>query len=444
MCSHEKNMGRYLVGRSDDISVSCKPQEVYEEYSSPVLREDNQQNSPSRQMPVRQANPRKTMSEYEYAVWWSCVVEPGDYFASHLRSVCGEEEAQRWACAPRITSLPDSLYAVAAPEHWEKTWHRWKARIDMVNIEKELSIVHRIGGYVLTPDSAQWPHMLKDLGPVMPSALWVKGRISSQPCVALVGARASTRAGERTCRDMAVALTDKGFTVVSGGAIGIDAAAHHGAVDAGGKTYALMAGGLGALYPATNRELFEKIVSTGGALISEVPPSWRPARWRFLARNRLIAALSMGVVVIEASYRSGALATARHGVELGREVGAVPGSVDGVMSQGCHELIRQGGILIRHAEDIQRMIYPFADVNESVGYDHPHQKTRVVSGIETLPEEQRRVWEAMPLHSAVTVEKLSYSSGLSRSEVLSALAYLDLAGWVSAHSRGWRRIQKNK
>jgi len=186
----------------------------------------------------------------------------------------------------------------------------------------------------------------------------VRAPLLDRPPVAIVGSRACTRVGEKTAADMGYELASKGMCVVSGGAFGIDIAAHRGALASPpGPTIAVMAGGLERPYPVAHRQHFDEIVShEAGALMSEVPPRWRPARWRFLTRNRVIAALAQATIVVEADQRSGALATARRAMELRRHVGAVPGPVTSAMSRGCHRLIREGGTLIRDSADVIEMV----------------------------------------------------------------------------------------
>ncbi|WP_051259240.1 DNA-processing protein DprA [Schaalia suimastitidis] len=373
------------------------------------------------------------------AIWWSCVAEPSDTMASQLRHLLGDHEARQWASAQKPGALPAAAYATIGAQEWTTAWKRWYPRASNVSVDQEMMVLERIGGGIVTASNPRWPQGVADLGHWAPRLLWVLGQLPLCPMVAVVGARASSPMGEQTARDLSVDLASRGFGTISGGAFGIDAAAHRGSLDAGAPTVAYMAGGIGVPYPQAHRELFSDIVRAGGAIVSEVPPSWRPARWRFLARNRLIAAASNGIVVVEAALRSGALATARQGMEIGREVGAVPGPVTATMSQGCHELIRNGATLIRHAADIAEMLAPYhraIQEHEAPIFGMPVEKDH---GVDALPIAQRRVWDALPARSGCSTDTLVNAAGLSRQEVLAALARLELSGWVCGDPRGWRR-----
>lgn len=207
----------------------------------------------------------------------------------------------------------------------------------------------------LHPGDECWPTSLDDL-PDAPSALYALGdvtllRAAATAGLSIVGARASTSYGDRVTSDLVGAMgADR--IVVSGGAYGVDAAAHRSALARGVATIAVLPGGLDRLYPAGNRGLFERIFASGGLIVSEKPVGTAPTRNAFLERNRLVAALTPATVVVEAGPRSGSLDTARRAKELGRRVGAVPGPITSTTSTGCHNLIRSGGaVLISTPED---------------------------------------------------------------------------------------------
>lgn len=207
-----------------------------------------------------------------------------------------------------------------------------------------------LDGWICFPDSPQWPERLNDLGDAKPFCLWVQGILptADQETVALVGARASTSYGNTVATDFAYDLANMGLCVISGGAYGIDAAAHRGAMEGtrdnttAAPTVAVICGGLANLYPAGNTEMFKNIVRQGGAVVTEMPPSARPARWRFLARNRIIAAWSDALLVVEASTRSVAIGAALDAHRLGRNLGAVPGPITSMTSKGCHNMLSDG------------------------------------------------------------------------------------------------------
>ncbi len=214
--------------------------------------------------------------------------------------------------------------------------------------ERDIATIERLGGRLLIPEDEEWPDALLDLDLVhQPICLWARGGNgfeipAEHRSVALVGSRDSTNYGNAVTADLAASLSHRGFSVVSGGAYGIDATAHRAAMATGGApTLAVSACGLDRYYPAGNEDLLRTIANQG-MLISEVPPGTAPTRWRFLQRNRIMAALSAVTVVVEARWRSGALNTVRHAIDLNREVGAVPGSVHSANSAGCHRLLREG------------------------------------------------------------------------------------------------------
>lgn len=199
--------------------------------------------------------------------------------------------------------------------------------------------IEELGAQFITPDLDQWPQQLNDLV-VPPIGLVVKGDIESlsQPSIAIVGTRNPTQYGSRIASDFAAGFVDREWNIVSGGAYGIDSAAHRGALVAEGRTIAVIASGIDSAYPAGNARLFEEIAENG-AIVSEVIPGVIAMPHRFLTRNRLIAALSQSTLVVEAAFRSGSLRTARDAAELMRPVMAIPGPINSPSSEGCHRLI---------------------------------------------------------------------------------------------------------
>ncbi len=207
------------------------------------------------------------------------------------------------------------------------------------------------------PGHADFPNNLYALGERMPVGLWYTGDIqkANPLSVSIVGSRTATTYGQNVAADFAMQLANLNINVVSGGAFGIDAAAHHGALVGNGFTIAIMAGGVDVHYPKTNSRLFERILEQG-LLLSEVPPGTVPIRHRFLIRNRLIAAYSNSTLVVEARIKSGAMSTAGEATLIGRDVMAVPGSIHSASSAGCHQLIRDGAILVSSVREICELI----------------------------------------------------------------------------------------
>lgn len=311
---------------------------------------------------------------------------------------------------------------------------RLAARLPRAAELDEDRVCRTLGARLLVPGDAEWPVALDALG-APPWCLWVRGPLAldevGERSVAVVGARASTAYGEEVAVRLSFALAERGFTVVSGAAYGIDGAAHRAALSADGPTVAALAGGVDVPYPRANADLIAQI-GARGLLLSETPPGGAPARMRFLARNRLIAALAAGTVVVEAGLRSGARSTAREARELGRHVMAVPGPVTSVMSAGCHEEIRAGATLVTDAAEVAELV-------GRVGADLAPVKRGQVLPEDALPDEQRRVWQWLRPRSSVDVDELVVRSGLELGEVLVALGELEDLGLAEQLLDGWRR-----
>jgi DNA processing protein len=212
----------------------------------------------------------------------------------------------------------------------------------------------RFGAELVTPEHPHWPTRINDLGHSAPVALWVRGNteyLVDEASIAIVGARAATGYGEHVTMEITSGLVERGYTIVSGAAYGIDGMAHRAALASTGRTVAYLAGGVDRFYPSGHDALLARIVETG-AVVSELPGGSSPTKWRFLMRNRLIAASTKATLVVEAAWRSGSLNVAGHAVALGRPLGAVPGPVTSAASAGCHRLIREfGARLITNADE---------------------------------------------------------------------------------------------
>lgn len=408
---------------------------------------------------------------------WSRLAEPADRAAALLISRLGASGALEWllgpaldddgkarpAPAPPVRTPGDQARASAA---WGKAAARWAPRLSGLDIRRELEVLERLGGSLVLPGDAWWPQGLDELDQP-PACLWVRGDPALLACrsdgadstmrpsdpgrfrqdlvaqgpatglsLALVGSRASTRYGEQVASQMAAQLADHGAVVVSGGAYGIDAAAHRGALRTG-RTISVSAGGVDRLYPAGNATLLQEVIEHG-ALVAEVPPGCQPGRHRFLSRNRLIAAMSQATVVIEAAWRSGALSTARHAADLGRPLGAVPGPVTSMESAGCHRLLREGAVCVTDADEALELVLPLGLTDPEA--DKEADPARAGSGLlDGLDRSSAAVLDAMPARGAASVEALARSAGLAESEVRAALGLLELAGKVCRDPRGWWR-----
>jgi DNA processing protein len=291
------------------------------------------------------------MYERSARVALAATLEPDDAVTGRLLAAVGAVETVRLAAD--TGALPKEVDAVEAG-----LWHNKVApRMDARTVTQALTETDRLGLRVLIPGDDEWPTSLNDLGERVPTALWVRGAVSflTAPLsdrVTITGARAATSYGEHVTTELSSDLTHAERIIVAGGAYGIDAAAHRAALATGGQTLAVMVGGLDRLYPSGNRELLERVGDLG-LLASEMAPGATPTKWRFLARNRILGALSGATVIVEAGYRSGSLNVAARAAELGRPVGAVPGPVTSAASAGTHRLLREGiASLVADAADI--------------------------------------------------------------------------------------------
>jgi DNA processing protein len=278
-----------------------------------------------------------------------------------------------------------------------------------------------IDARVVTRESSAYPSCLEHLRDP-PDRLWLAGRdlVGLPPCVAIVGSRSPSHYGEEIARGLAADLANAGLCVVSGLARGIDTCAHVGALDAG-TTIAVLPGGIDHCYPASNKQLYERIADEG-TLVAEVPPGTATHKHRFTHRNRIIAALSLAVVVVQAAEQSGALATARHALDIGREVFAVPGDVRLDVSVGVHALLRDGAALCANAHDVLERIAP--ELRRTAA------RTAFGTVPDDLPDPQGRILERLD-GSALSIDALAAAIGESGGPLLVAITRLELAGWIA-------------
>ncbi len=278
---------------------------------------------------------------------WSGICEPGDRVAGLLLASLGAAESlsalvERWPVT-RISEAVTAAGGIVTGDEVAEALARWQPRLISATALIALKQAGRHSVKLIVPGDPSWPEGMADLGLHEPIALWVRGNTSTVDAlarsVALVGARAATGYGEHVAMEASSGLVDRGFTIVSGAAYGIDGMAHRAALASGGQTVAFLAGGVDRFYPSGHDALLTRIVESG-AVVSELPCGSQPTKWRFLQRNRLIAAAGQATVVIEAGWRSGSLNTAGHAAALGRPLGAVPGPVTSAASAGCHRLIR--------------------------------------------------------------------------------------------------------
>ena len=311
---------------------------------------------------------------------------------------------------------------------------------------RDLDRVLALGGRVVVPGDEEWPERLmwpvdamaggevREMAP--PWALYVRGRPALgegvERSVAVVGARAATAYGTHVAGELAFALSEAGVAVISGGAFGIDAAAHRGALAARtAPTVAVLACGLDVAYPRQHDRLLAQVAEEG-LVVTEVPPGSSVTRVRFLVRNRVIAGLTRGTVVVEAAFRSGSLSTAARANEISRVVMAVPGPVGSALSSGCHELIRTGrAALVTSAAEV-------LDLVGGAGEHLPGKPAARVDPRDGLSETVRRVLDAVPVRSPVGVARLARTAGVSALVVQQVLPSLLMAGLVEQVDGAWR------
>lgn len=284
-----------------------------------------------------------------------------------------------------------------------------------------------VGARFVIPEDSEWPTQLNALGAAAPLGLFIRGqdlRLAAIRSVAIVGARAATQYGLHVASELASGLADRGWTVVSGGAYGIDAAAHRGAMNCGGATVAVLACGVDVSYPRGNSSLFERIPDEGGCLVGELPLGTHPTKPRFLQRNRLIAALTRATIVVEAADRSGALNTATYCRQLGRQLLAVPGPVTSAMSAGCHRLLRddEPARLITGADEIIEEVGPIGALAPL-----PQVSSNVRDGLDPV---SLRVLEAVPAGTAWGIAKIAREAGLEAGLVSGVMLRLTVTGLV--------------
>lgn len=324
---------------------------------------------------------------------------------------------------------------------------RWKTRREGISADQEQRFAQLTGAWLLIPEDPLWPPSLNDLGPKAPYGLWGRGdyqklaHLTLTTSISLVGSRDVTAYGTSATAHFAGTLASQGHCIVSGGAFGVDAAAHRAALTSGTSplpTVALMAGGVDRLYPRSNEQLLNSIIDTG-LILSEVPLGQAPTRYRFLYRNRLIAALSHSTVILEARWRSGALNTAHHALELGRDLYALPGPIFSPNSEGCHRLIRDGHAqLITDPNQISPGHLILDGTDQASLFDQPDSRTQL---LDTLTEEQKRTWDALPLHTYATTEDINRTCGLPVRLLLTVLSQLHSLGLAETNGTGWRKHQ---
>ena len=340
---------------------------------------------------------------------------------------------------------------------------RWRVRLPELPAPEEILAFRESGIRLVCPGDPEWPGQLADLGDDQPYALWLRGsadlRFNCLRSVAIVGSRAATAYGSYVAAEFAASVAARGLAVVSGGAFGVDAAAHRGALGADGVTVAVLACGVDTPYPAAHAELFDAIAAQG-VIVSEWPPGRHVTRLRFLVRNRVIAALATGTLVVEAGQRSGAVNTARHARDLHRRLMAVPGPVTSDLSAGCHQIVREWqGVLVTSAAEVIEHLSPagltvFAESDpaeggrpgESAQPAGPADGVQLPAGRQAppvLPRDQldlesATVLDAMPRRGGLGTIRVAQRAGVAPATAARCLGKLATVGFVERCDDGWR------
>jgi DNA processing protein len=399
----------------------------------------------------RLVNEKLTDEAYAHAAL-TYLAEPADRWLGQLVRVSG-------AAAALDAIKTDSVLPGAdlgpprgkAREAVKAAMERWRVRLSELPPPEEMLAFRKSGIRLITPGDSEWPGQLADLGDDQPYALWLRGnadlRFSCLRSVAIVGSRAATAYGSYVAAEFAASVAARGLAVVSGGAFGVDAAAHRGALGADGVTVAVLACGVDMAYPTAHEELFDAIAAQG-VLVSEWPPGRRVSRLRFLVRNRVIAALATGTLVVEASQRSGAVNTARYARDLRRRLMAVPGPVTSDLSAGCHQVIREWqATLVTSAAEVVEHLSP-------VGASPPAETPTAETGTDARPAGRRqepavlprdlldlesaRVLDAMPSRGGMGTVRVAQRAGLAPATAATLLGQLAAGGFIERCDEGWR------
>jgi len=316
-----------------------------------------------------------------------------------------------------------------------KTAERIAATRSKFDTTAELELAQKLGVWIINLDDKRYPSVLKQIYDP-PPVLYIKGSLGRQDnlCISIVGSRRCSLYGQEQCSRLAHFLSSAGFTICSGMARGIDTAAHQGALSAGGRTIAVQGCGLANIFPQENKKLFE-LIAESGACISELPLKYEPLSENFPPRNRIIAGLSLGTIVVEAGLHSGALITARAALEYNREVMAVPGKIDSPLSKGAHQLIKQGAKLVEAVEDVMEAL---GYIGEQLQSHVSAAATKAAENVEAplfdarnlkLSDDEKTIYECLkkePLH----IEQIIADTELTAGSVNAALISLRLKGLI--------------
>lgn len=296
------------------------------------------------------------------------------------------------------------------------------------NLDNLLNKLHKSNIKYITLVEDKYPENLKNIYDP-PPVLFYKGELNFDfPAISIIGSRRCTTYGKKTAEKMAYRLAERGITVISGMARGIDTRGHIGALKARGRTIAVLGSGLDVIYPPENKDVFEQIQSNG-MVISEYPPGVEPLPGNFPQRNRIISGLSRGVLVVEAAARSGSLITANLALEQGRDVFAIPGNIDRPQSKGTNDLIKKGAKIVTKVEDIIEELYLYKSLNEDI--DDSKNKKKFKANYPQLNDDEREIMELFQKEINLSVEQLIRHTGKGAASINVILLKLELKGIIS-------------
>jgi DNA processing protein len=389
---------------------------------------------------VNTSPPDGALTEESYArAALTYLAEPADRWLNGLILLHG---ATRTLEAIRSGRLPDASGGAEVPRLMERAMERWRVRLDELPTPGDVIAFRRSGIRLVCPGDPEWPEQLADLGDEQPYALWLRGRADLR------------FNGSYVAAEFAASVAARGWAVISGGAFGVDASAHRGALGADGVTVAVLACGVDVPYPVGHTELLEAVAGQG-VIVSEWPPGRIVSRLRFLVRNRVIAALATGTLVVEAGERSGAINTARHARDLGRRLMAVPGPVTSDQSAGCHHIIRDWqGMLVTSAVDVIEHLSPVGEPQALLPAAALAESTPARSLAQSSPASRRlagpaldrddldlesaQVLDAMPGRGGMGTTRIAQRAGMAPDTVVRCLGRLASAGFIERWEQGWR------
>jgi len=338
-----------------------------------------------------------------------------------------------------IYKTPDNIlsapYAELAQSGLKKEALEHLTKTPFERINNCISWLEHANHHLVTIHDSYYPALLREISDA-PIALFVAGDLEllNTQQIGIVGSRNPTAGGRKTAKIFATQLSDLGFTITSGLALGIDYCSHTGAIDANGRTIAVLGNGPDRIYPARHKDIAE-IISVSGAIVTEFPPGVPPLPGNFPRRNRIISGLSLGVLVVEAAPQSGSLITARFALEQGREVFAVPGSIYNPLSKGCHHLIKQGAKLVESIEDVVEEL----NIYITMMYSRDAGTSAAFGKPAGLDSDQLGLLEHLSF-DPVSIDKLIELSGLTADAVSSMLLVLEVQGIVTSSGGFYTRI----